>query len=161
MTAHSRESGNAVWVPAFAGTSGKNRKGPIHAHQMPARHAPDANGGRPVGWVERQRNPSSSKHWLRRDDGFHSFNAFLRLPQRSHLNAGRGRLGNIAVLSVQFVTVSTAPVFHARAARVERGERAVGMSDRCPAPQLGAEFRSAGALWIKNEAREKHCANER
>jgi hypothetical protein len=59
---------------------------------------------------------------LRRGDGFHSFNAFLRLPQRSHFNASRGRLGNIAVLSVQFVTVSTAPVFHARAARVERGE---------------------------------------
>ena len=26
MTAHSRESGNPVWVPAFAGTSGKTGK---------------------------------------------------------------------------------------------------------------------------------------
>jgi hypothetical protein len=41
---------------------------------------------------------------------------------KEKLRAGRGRLGNIAVLSVQFVTVSAAPVLHARAARVERGE---------------------------------------
>jgi hypothetical protein len=105
-------------VPAFAGASGKTGMDKFMP-TIPVRRAPDAGS---VGWVERQRNPSLSRCWLGRGDGFHFVQLILRLPQRSHLNASRGRLGNIAVLSVQFVTVSTAPVFHARAARVERGE---------------------------------------
>src|SRR5262249_39002957 len=105
VTAHSRESGNPVWVLAFAGTSGKIGKDKSMSTKCPRG---TRLTHRPVGWVERQRNPSLSRSWLGRGDGFHFVQPILRLPQRSHFNAGRGRLGNIAVLSVQFVTVPAA-----------------------------------------------------
>jgi hypothetical protein len=57
--------------------------------------------------------------------------------------------------------VPAAPVPDARATGVERGERAIRLSDGRAAPQLRAEFRGAGVLWTKNEAREKYRSDER
>ena len=62
-------------------------------------------------------------------------------------------------LSVQLETVPTSTVPDTRATRVERRERAIRVSDSRAAPQLRAEFRGAGALRTKNEAREKHCSD--